>query len=967
MLPAERVQNLPLNGRQLQELTLTAPGVSAAGGFRSSAFNQFGLATSSDGNAGAFSVNGAPSRANGFFLDGADINIPEQGVIAFPPLVEAIQEVEVKTSGFKAEYGRYSGSIVNFVTRSGTNAWHGSAYEYFRDDALDAEDVFIKANDLQPTELRLNQFGGAIGGPLQHNRHFLFFNYEANRVDAGTGPFASNVSTDAQRNGLLSYTAFTDVNGNGTFDAGEPTSPAQLDIGGQISPISRAINDGFIPRPNTEGAGANFVANGLQTMREHGFVVRTDSRLSDRDLLTVRYNFNFQDQFFPFDIFFTSASLPAFPFSNPERRQSLVVSHARTFASGMVNEARFGLNRQSNPIISLTTIDPASIGLPNGAPQNEFGRGLPIIRITGFGGTGGQPFTDNLGASTTNRTLYQFMNSLLFTRGPHAIKLGAEVRYTQVDRGQFRPLRGSLTFNGTRNGLIDPSVPGNAPVAALADYLLGLPSQATISSSEPTRRFRTTAFSGYIQDDWEVTPRLMLNLGVRYEVDTPLTEADGLLSNLIPGVGNFVVGSAELPRLHDIDTNNVAPRFSGAYRLDESGRTILRGGVGVYYDNGVFQDRFSTAWTNAPFALTAIENEPTPFPSDGSPATTFTELVGSGDATSAAAIDVNYRTPVALQFNVSVQRELGPSLVGEVGYVGRRGYHQSRPVNINQVVAANSPAALVDGLTVGSRPFADVSVLEGARFASDVIQQQFNGHSVYHALQARLERRLSGGSSFLVAYAWSKSEDEASGIGTGVDDRAQDSFNLDANWGRSNFDIPHRLVASGTWALPLGEGRALFGDGGVLASVVANWHVDGILTWQSGQPFTVTLGSFDSVLQIANRRPNQVSDPTENVPDGLAFNPEAFVVPPPGDLGDTGRNTLRGDDYFNVHLGLSRQFRMPIISPTSAMRFRLDVFNLFNTVSFNFPVSTMASDAFGRFVDNATAPRILQLSARFEF
>ncbi|MPZ20640.1 MAG: hypothetical protein GEV06_22425 [Luteitalea sp.] len=967
VLPDERIRNLPLNGRQLQELTLTAPGVSAAGGFRSSAFNQFGLATPSDGNAGAFSVNGAPSRSNGFFLDGVDINIPEQGVIAFPPLVEAIQEADIQTSGFKAEYGRYSGSIINYVTRSGTNTWHGSGYEFFRDDALDAEDFFVKENDLPSTELRSHQFGGAVGGPLQPNRHFLFFNYERNQVDMSTGPFTSNVPTEAQRNGALSYTAFTDANGNGIFDAGEPTAPAQLDISGQISPISQAINDGFIPLPNTADPGANFVANGLQTMREDAFVVRTDSRLSDRDMLTARYNFDFQDQFFPFDIFFTSASLPAFPFSNPERRQSLAVAYTHTFGSGVLNEVRFGLNRQSNPIITLNDVDPASIGLPNGAPQNEFGRGLPIINITGFGGTGGQPFTDDLGASTTNRTLFQFMDSLLVTRGAHAIKLGGELRYAEVDSSQFRTLRGSLTFNGTENGVIDPTIPGNAPVAALADFLLGLPSQATISSADPTRRFRTTAFSAYIQDDWQVTPRLTFNLGLRYELDTPLTEADDLLSNLIPGVGNFVVGSDELSRLHDIDTNNFAPRFSGAYRLDDSGRTVLRGGVGVYYDNGVFQDRFSTARTNAPFALTAIHNDPVPFPTDGSDATTFTSLLGSGEASSAASIDVDYATPLALQFNIGIERELGHSLVGEIGYVGRRGYKQSRPININQVVAVNSPAALVDGLPVGSRPFAGPDVPEGARFSSDIFQQHFNGHSVYHALQAQLERRFSGGSSFLVAYTWSKSDDDASGIGTGDDDLPQDSFNPDANRGRSNFDMPHRLVASGTWALPFGEGHRFLHDGGFLSSVLANWHADSILTWQSGQPFTVSVGSLDPVLQIANRRPNQVSDPNENVPEGFAFNPDAFVAPPTGELGDVGRNAMRGDDYFNVDLGLTRRLRMPMVSPMSALQLRLEVFNLFNNVNFNFPVSTLSSEAFGRFVSNATAPRIVQLGARFEF
>src|SRR5215813_13372952 len=207
VVPSERVNALPLNGRQLQELALTASGVTASGGYRSSAFNQFGLATPTDGNAGAFNVNGAPSRANGFFMDGVDINVPEQGVIAFPPLIEATREFQIQTSLFNAEYGRFSGSIVNLVTKSGTNGWHGSVYEYFRNDALDANDFFNNANGLPRTKLKQNQYGVSLGGPLRRNRHFIFGNWEGNRVRQGTGPFASNLPTAAQRNGVINYTS----------------------------------------------------------------------------------------------------------------------------------------------------------------------------------------------------------------------------------------------------------------------------------------------------------------------------------------------------------------------------------------------------------------------------------------------------------------------------------------------------------------------------------------------------------------------------------------------------------------------------------------------------------------------------------------------------------------------------------------------------------------------------------------
>jgi len=974
VVPSERVNTLPLNGRQLQELALTAPGVTASGGYRSSAFNQFGLATPTDGNAGAFNVNGAPSRANGFFLDGTDINVPEQGVIAFPPLIEATHEFQIQTSSFNAEYGRFSGSIVNLVTKAGTNQLRGSVYEYFRNDALDANDFFNNANSLPRTVLKQNQFGVAIGGPIRRNSHFVFGNWEANKLRQGTGPFASNVPTAAQRSGLLNYNTFTDSNGNGRFDVGEPTAPATLNLAGSIAPISRAVLDGFIPLPNANIIGANYIANGIQKMDEDAFTIRTDHRITKQDQISVRYAYDDQRQFYPFDIFFVSASLPAFPFPNPERRQSVAVAHTRLFGSNVSNEFRFGLNRQRNPIPSGTTIDPATIGLPNGVIQNEFGRGLPIIRVTGFGGTGGQPLTDNLGASTTYRTLFQFIDNLSVNYKQHSFKFGGEIRRSHTNQSQYRALRGSLNFSGARNGVINQTVPGNAAVAALADFLLGEPAQISISSANPTRGFRTTAVAGYAQDEWRVTNRLTLNLGLRYEIDTPITEVNGLLSNLLPGRGNFVVGSDELPRLHNIDKNNFAPRAGFAYRLTDDGKWTVRGGAGVYHDNGAFQDRFRTARSNAPFAITNIVNQSgsartaLDFPLNNTAAQTFLSLLGSGAATGAGAVDVNYRTPYAIQYNLNVQHELRNNLLAEVAYVGRRGLNASRTVNINQIVAVNSPAAAEFGLAVGSRPFNNTSLPVGARFSNDVISQQFNGQATYHSLQARLERRLSAGASFLASYTWSKSIDNVSGIGTGADDLAQDSYNLAAQRGLSNFDVPHKFIFSSTWALPFGRDRRLLKDANpVVLALVSDWQINGILTYQSGQPFTVTVGAFDAGTGTSNRRPNQVSDPYRNAPAGFAFNPAAFVAPPSGQFGSVGRNTLRAGNFFNTDFAALRNFRFSSLGEAGAIEFRAEFFNLFNHPSFTLPVGSLSNAAFGRYVSNSTAPRVLQFVAKVKF
>ena len=924
VVPAERVTNLPLNGRQIQELALTAPGVSASGGFRSSAFNQFGLATPNDGNGGAFNVNGASSRSNGFFLDGVDINVPEQGVISFPPIVDSIREFQIQTNNFSAEYGRFSGSIINFVTKSGTNSWRGTAYEFFRNDALDANDPINKANGLPRSVLRQNQFGVNLGGAIVKDKIFIFGNYEGNYVRQGTGAFTSNVPTAAQRAGILSPTDTITVN-----------------------PISARILEGFIPLPNSNVAGANYIADGVAKMNENAYTIRGDARFTDKDFITVRYSYDDQRQFYPFDIFFVAASLPAFPFPNPERRHSLAASYSRTFTPNFINEFRFGFNRQINPIPNGTDIDPASIGLPNGLAQNEFSRGLPIIRIPGFGGTGGQPFVDNLGASTTTRNLYQFIDNITLLSGNHSFRFGGEIRRAHIDQTQYRPLRGALTFSSLRN------------------FLLGIPAQAQISSADPNRIFLTTAFHGYVQDEWRVNRRLNLSLGLRYELDTPLEDEQGRISNLIPGVGNFVVGSAELPRLHRLDKNNFAPRLGAAYLLTKDGKTVVRGGGGIFYDNGVLQDRFSTARTNAPFAITAIDNNPAPFPASGA-ATTFTRLLGSGQATGAASIDLNFRTAYAAQYNLNIQREIFSNILAEIAYVGRRGVNLSRQVNINQRVAANSPQAAV--APVGSRPFESVNTPIAARFTNDIIQQQSSGQSKYNALQIRVEKRLSHGSSFLAAYTFSKSIDTASGIGTGRDDRPQDSFNINAEHALSNFDVPHRFVFSSTFVLPFGKNQKYFKDAPKFINfLISDWTTNSITTWQSGQPFTVTVGSFDALTAISNRRPNLVGNPRENVPSGFAFSPAAFAVPPTGQLGNVGRNTLRGGKYLNTDFGVLRTFTLPFLGENRNLQFRAEFFNVYNNVNFTLPVTTLSSSAFGRYTSNATSPRVIQFGLKFNF
>lgn len=291
----------------------------------------------------------------------------------------------------------------------------------------------------------------------------------------------------------------------------------------------------------------------------------------------------------------------------------------------------------------------------------------------------------------------------------------------------------------------------------------------------------------------------------------------------------------------------------------------------------------------------------------------------------------------------------------------------SRQVNINQRIAANSPAA-TDPALIGTRPFAGTNTPLAARFANDIVQQQSTAQSTYNSLQVKVERRLSKGSSFLLAYTFSKSIDDASGIGTGQDDRPQDSYNLRAQRAVSNFDVPHRFVFSATYALPFGKDRAFFSDAPkAIRYLISDFQINTITTLQSGQPFTVTVGSFDALTGISNRRPNLVGNPNENVPNGFAFNPAAFQIPQAGFLGNAGRNIVRGDGYFNADFAVLRNFALPSLGERYTLQFRAEFFNVFNNVNFTAPVTSLSNAAFGRYVSNATSPRVIQFGLKFNF
>lgn len=927
------IQDLPTDGRQLQNLALIVPGVSA-GWNVSTAANRYGKAR--ENTEGAFNVNGARSRSNDFLLDGMPMNLRQYSVINFEPSTEAVQEFAVFSSAPAAEYGRTMGGQVSIITRSGSNAFHGSAYEFFRNDALNANDTLSKRAGLPRGTVRHNQFGGSLGGPIWRNKHFFFVNAELLRNLEASETRTSTVPTAAERSGLISYT--------------DPAGAVrELDLSGRITPLSAALIS-LYPLPNASLPAGNYNAPLAIRLNDYQFHVRTDHNLSERDVVTVRVSWNLNDQTYLINRF-GGPYIPGFPLLNPERTANATIGYLHTFGPGLVNEARVGVNRYRNPLDNGDFRDAAEFGLPNGAKAN----GIPSIVFAqgGLAGLGGLSWFNR----EQNELTVHAADSVSLLRGAHNLKFGAELSRYQFNTRGATDQRGSLFFDGSRNTLI-PKTPENALANVLADLLLGLPFQATITVGQFGRGYREWATALFGQDSWRATRRLTLNYGLRYEYGAPWTEVNRKLSNFVPGLGLLTPQTPGWRGLYEPDRNNFSPRAGFAYDLGGRARTVLRGGFALMYETILQASTVQQIENNPPFSASAITTSPTPFSSSGGPSRTLLDLRGAAHPSrSLSAIPWRLPNPYTLQVSFDVQQVLGGSWVAELGYRGTRGVHLPLDYNLNQVPlrflteADRTAIAAATGNPAGTAPIVDA--LRPYPAFNSISMFENAATSSYHSLQARLERRYRSGLDLLLAYTWSKSIDDASDFASGdPSERVLDTFDRRSQKAVSSFDIQHRFVASFNYSLP-----APF-----LRPVLKGWQANGIVTWQTGQPFTPYTSQFDPFRNESYNRLNVVGNPNRDVPPGLAYNPAAFAVPSFGTFGDSGRNVIRGDGYRSADLSLFRNF---VLRDSVQFQLRFETTNALNQVNYQGPVTDQATLP-GAFVATA-APRLLQIGAKLSF
>ncbi|MEK6324918.1 MAG: TonB-dependent receptor [Acidobacteriota bacterium] len=920
-----QITGLPLDGRNFLDLTLLVPGAApAAQGSASTVRGDFAL-----------SINGAREDSNSYLLDGVYNIDPKLNTAGVSPPIDAIREFEMLTSTYDASFGRNAGAQVNVVLKSGSNSLHGAAYEFFRNGALDARNFFAPAGEKAPKYQR-NQFGFALGGPVVRNRTFFFADYEGTRVREGITR-VTNVPTLAERKGDFSQSLFK-----------APINPfTQQPFSGNkipdlfINPIGKAIA-ALYPAPNRNVPFANFVSSPTLRDRNDHFDVRLDHALSESSELAVRYSFADRDLFEPF----TGPSFPAVPgFGDnvPRRSQNFMIGETHIFSPRVVNEARFAFSRVAAAVLhenSGTSIN-KQVGLPE-LSKNPRDFGLSFITTSGFSPLGDE--YNNPQQSVTN--MFQVLDGASYARGRHLLKFGFDFRAVQQNAFRDIQSRGFLTFSS------QVPITGNA----LADLLLGLPALTGGARLDNHQQLRTESYGFYVNDSFRIRPDLTISAGLRYEYNSPPVDKFDRANLYDPATRSLVaVGTNGIPRAgYDADKNNWAPRVGLAWTLGSKGTTVLRAGYGVYYDQSSLAPS-EGLYFNSPFfdfnlffslpGLPLTLNDP------------FPSFFPFPLPKSAFGFQRNLRTPYMQHWNVSFQQGLGKSRVLEVAYVGSKGTKLITARDINQP----RPSPVSPNL----RP--------NPQF-DDITFEESSANSNYNSLQVRFQQRLDFGLSFLSSYTWSKSIDNASNFFSSAGDPnfPQDSFNTAGERGRSNFDVRHRLSLSYGYDLPFGKGRSHLADDGLLSAILTGWQTFGIVTLQSGRPFTVALlsdidrsNTGRSTLGFgANDRPNVVgaAELSNRTPDRW-FNTSAFAFPPFGSFGNAGRNILDGPGFKNFNASLLKTTKL---KEGLDLQFRAEAFNLFNHPNFNLPDNFLGSPTFGRIL-SAQSPRHIQFGLKLLF
>lgn len=931
-LQARQVEELPLNGRDFTKMLVLVPGSSGdpAGD------------TDSPGSFGLFSTNGSRGRANNFLLDGTDMNdgyrnlpaINEAGVFGTPATIlplEAIAEIRVLTN-FEPEYGRNGGSVVNIVTKSGTNDLHGSVYEFFRNDQLNARNFFNNVGSKD--KFRNNNFGFSLGGPIKRNKTFFYFGYEGQR-ERGAITTLATVPTQAEFDAAI--VTLGGVPG-GPIGANPAVNPVIRNLFSLCASSGRCSGGNLVwpaPTPGREGLTLNAVVPAGFSNRVDSLIAKIDHNFNQNNILTGRYYFGDSDQSFPLGLA-GGNNLPGTNTFTPTRVNLLSLSFVHVFSATRVNELRFGYNRFAENFLAADRDvfgnSATSLGLNTGVGRaRDFG--LPTLAVSGFASLGSSPGSNPRGRVDTN---WHIIDNYSWKTGRHDFKFGFEFRRTFVSSFNDQNFRGKLSFDGSTTA--DP----------LADFLGGFVGGGRIVVGETLRDTFQNSWAGYIQDSFRWTPRFTFNWGLRYDYYGVLGEKQNRFSRYDPATGLVLLGSPGYGRLYGRDLNNFGPRLSFAWDPWGDGKTVFRAGWGLFYD-AFSQDFFIAQFPFNTFNNGVAYNPVGPNPVFISFSPTATLAPGvlaydlspaalAGDTSDITQADPNIRTPYIQNFNVNIQRELWKDTVLQVAYVGSIGTKLFRTREINQPVPPDGP-----------RPFDLSAPLIPTGVTPFIVNQvETTANSNYNSLQVSLTQRNWHGWTNNVSYTWGHSIDTAS---DGIDYVANasipaNSFDVRPERANSNFDTRHRFVWSWIYDVPKFTDRA--------PKLTGGWQLSGILTLMSGHPYHINFlddfdsdGFYDFVV-----RPDLVGNPFfgQQAPDRY-LNLAAFAVPCTlnGGGGTTSADCVPGTLHFgslprNFFVGPSFQNLDFVITKNTALtervtlQFRADFYNLTNHANFASPL-----------------------------
>ena len=1007
-----KIVDLPLNGRNFLSLvTLSA-----------------GVAQPPPTTAGPSfpRINGGRPRTNEYLFDGISVLQPEPGQVAFFPVVEAIQEFKVEVNSPPAEFGRFNGGVVNLTTKSGTNEFRGSAFEFLRNETLNARNLFAPATTANPKKpvFRRNQFGFVAGGPIVRDRTFFFGDYQGSRqliarvristvptLAQRSGNFSSSLGAPLyfQSNGSIGTTVTAnavnviDTNGN-TIQAraGQIFRPSdhRVYVNNQIptasfDSIAASLLQRY-PLPTVSGSANNFTRIGNESDNQDQFDVRLDHRVSAKDQIYGRFSY-------AKDIAAPVTPLPDGSGNIATGVTGLTDTRARSFAgnfthifnSTTLNELRVGYTRRAidRQATQLDSSPSQSLNLPGIPTNGAFETTLPTFSIAGFQQLGPSANT----ASDFRTDVTQIFDAISNQHGKHSLKAGIDFRWERLDVIQPPAPTGNFSFNTLFTNSQALPVFGSALSSftgnSLASFLLGQVQTFSIDVQQKVLRPRAHTQEYFIQDDFKASSRLTINAGLRYTLNFPSTDADNqsAVFNLQTQHLDYLGRNGVRRSARELYKLNLGPRLGIAYRVND--KTVLRTGYGLIW---IEQAGITTPFTTPqfPFIQTVsqrtLDNVTPAFVLSTGPNVTLIPLTpDAGLGQGVFTVDAKLGSGYAQQWNIAVQRELLKNLVVEVAYAGSKITHVGIPdVNINQLTTSQlalGPALLQRvpnpffGQIPRSSSLGDPTIPLAQllkpfpRFTNVDFYRNNVGNTNYNALQAKLEQRFSHGLTFLISYTRSKLIDEASSVfdasiltGPIANFPVADSFNRRLERDVSNGDMPNVFVGSFTYELPFGKGKRLL-DQGIGKSIFGGLELAGVVTLQSGLPLAVTqVTNFNAFAGFGTQRSNLLSNP--NLPASQQttsrfFNVAAFTIAPQFTIGTASRNPVRGPHYRNTDVALIKRISF---GETRNLEFRTEVFNLTNTPPLGAPNTVVGSAGFGS-ITSAGDPRVIQFGAKLNF